>query len=183
MKNARLKIIMMLFLFCFTSTLMAKEAPKEKPSEKKKEIKQQAPVDLPAPKEMSFVPNENDVKSFVYRWFSWLGHQVDDFLFLYHLSKDDLVMKLPEQTIKNQNDFKKWYQGVRENIKSNTYDVGDIKVKMLPKNRYKVDLSVYWKAKDKLGKTLEMKQKQSWVLSLSAAGRLTINRYIVKKVK
>ncbi|MEI6631321.1 MAG: hypothetical protein WCL25_01745 [bacterium] len=131
----------------------------------------------------AYIPNENDIKSFVYRWFSWMDHQVADFLFIYHLSKDDLVMKFPEAVVHSHDDFKKWYQGVKDNIQSNVYEVGDIKVSQLPKERYKVDLSVRWKAKTHKGESLDIKFKQSWILSVAGSGRLNINRYIVKKIK
>ena len=134
-------------------------------------------------REPVYTPNEYDIKSFVYRWFSWLDHQVADFLFLYHLSKDDLVMKLTEATLRSHDDFKKWYQGMKDSIQSNVYELGEIKVSRLPKDRYKVDLSVRWKAKTHKGESLDSKFKQSWVLGVSGSGRLTINRYIVRKSK
>jgi hypothetical protein len=134
-------------------------------------------------REPIYLPNENDVKSFVYRWFSWLDHQVADFLFLYHLSQEDLVMKFPETVVRSRADFKKWYQGVKDTIQSNTYEVGDIKVSLLPKGRYKVVLFVRWKAKTYKGESLDVKFKQDWVLGISGSGRLTINRYVVKKTK
>jgi len=130
---------------------------------------------------MAYAPNENDIKSFVYRWFSWLDHQVADFLFIYHLSKDDLVMKLPEGLLRSQDDFKIWYAAQKGQIKSNTYEVGEIKVSFLPKDRFKVDFPVRWKAKTYKGESLDVKFKESWILSLAESGRLNINRYTVKK--
>ncbi len=85
--------------------------------------------------------------------------------------------------LRSRADFKKWYQGVKDTIQSNTYEVGDIKVSLLPEGRYKVDLSVRWKAKTYKGESLDVKFKQDWILSLSGSGRLTINRYVVKKTK
>ena len=133
------------------------------------------------PEETAFVPNENDIKSFVYRWFSWLDHRVEGFLFLYHLNKEDLLMKLPEATIHSHDDFKKWYQSFCENSQSNTHEVSNIKVKSLANGRYSVDLSVLRRSKTPQGRTLDEKERQNWELSVSAAGRLTINRYIIKK--
>jgi hypothetical protein len=131
----------------------------------------------------SYVPDENDVKSFVYHWFAWLDHQVEDFLFLYHVSKDDLVMEVPQAKITSHADFVKWYQGLRSETKSIKYEVGDIKVKELPGNKFNVEISVRCKSKTVKGETLDAKYAQHWELSVSPSGRLTINRYIVKKMK
>jgi hypothetical protein len=165
--------VVLLFLPDFSP---AKEAPKEALAVQKKEI-------VPIQSEPVYVPNENDIKSFVYRWFSWLDHQVADFLLLYHVSKDNLVMKFPETVVRNHSDFKIWYQGLKDNIQSNNYEVSDIKITQLPKVRYKVELRVRWKAKTYKGEALDMKFKHSWILSLSGSGRLTINRYVVNKTK
>ncbi|MDD5584740.1 MAG: hypothetical protein PHV55_06770 [Candidatus Omnitrophica bacterium] len=131
----------------------------------------------------SYVPDENDVKSFVYRWFAWLDHQVEDFLFLYHLSKEDLLMEMPEVKITTHAGFIKWYQAARSETESIMYEVGDITVKHLAGGKYSVALSVRCKSKTIKGKTRDVKYKQNWELSVSPAGRLTINRYRVKKVK
>jgi hypothetical protein len=176
MKYFRLILFLAVALLFLPDFSPAKEAPKEAPAVQKKET-------APIQREPVYTPNENDIKSFVYRWFSWLDHQVADFLLLYHISKDDLVMKFPETVVRNHSDFKIWYQGVKDNIQSNNYEVSDIKVTQLPKGRYKVELLLRWKAKTYKGETLDMKFKQSWILSLSGSGRLTINRYVVSKTK
>jgi len=172
----RLTFSLTVILLLLPILSFAKETPPEAAAGQKKET-------APVTREPTYAPNENDIKSFVYRWFSWLDHQVADFLLLYHLSKDDLVMKLPETVIRNHSDFKIWYQGVKETIQSNNYEVGEIKVTQLPKGRYKADLTVRWKAKTYKGASLDVKFKESWILSPEGSGRLNINRYIVKKTK
>lgn len=151
------------------------------PAIAKDAVKKQEPAAVE--REPVYAPNENDIKSFVYRWFSWLDHQVAEFLFIYHLSKDDLVMKLPEGLLRSQDDFKKWYAAQKGHIKSNSYEVGEIKVSFLPKERFKVDFPVRWKAKTYQGKSMDVRFRESWILSLAGSGRLNINRYTVKKVK
>ncbi|MDD5194331.1 MAG: hypothetical protein PHQ96_01485 [Candidatus Omnitrophica bacterium] len=140
-------------------------------------------TETPNGPQAAYVPDENDVKSFVYRWFAWLDHRVEDFLFLYHVSKDDLIMDLPEAKIRSHDDFRKWYQQAQSNIVDSHYEVGDIKVKVLPKNRYSAEFFVSYKSKTSKGKMPDIKYKESWELSVSGAGRLTINRCIVKKIK
>ena len=180
MKNLGLSFFLATALLLLPAFSFANELPKKAAKEATVLQKQETAA---IQREPVYEPNENDIKSFVYRWFSWLDHQVSDFLLLYHLSKDDLVMKLPEALVRNHSDFKKWYQGMKDTIQSNNYEVGDIKVTGLPKGRYKVDLSLRWKAKTYKGESLDMKFKQSWILSLAGSGRLNINRYVVKKTK
>ena len=136
----------------------------------------------PTVKTTSYSPNENDVKSFVYRWFAWLDHQVADFLLLYHISNDDLLMKFPEATLRSHADFQKWYAGVKADIQSNTHELTNIKVTLLGNNRYRVELDLRWLARTYKGKLIDARFKQQWLLSLADSGRLTIKRYIVKQL-
>ncbi len=89
LKNYRLTFFLTVSLIFLPVISSAKQPAKE--------VRSAAGKENPAvEREPAYLPNENDVKSFVYRWFSWLDHQVADFLFLYHLSKEDLVMKFLE---------------------------------------------------------------------------------------
>ncbi|MFH1875548.1 MAG: hypothetical protein ABH865_01490 [Candidatus Omnitrophota bacterium] len=130
-----------------------------------------------------YVPTNNDVKSFVYRWFAWLDHQVEDFLFLYHLAKNDLQMEVPGATIRTHQDFIAWYAVQRAEILSNEYDVGEIKIKQLPRERFRVEIVARHKGTGVAGKNFDYKYRYSWELNVSEAGRLTIYRYRVKKIK
>jgi quercetin dioxygenase-like cupin family protein len=70
----------------------------------------------------------NDAKSFVYQWFSWFDRQVDESLFLDHLAREGLVMQFPEATLRNHEEFRHWYRGIRKTIASNTHELGDLQV-------------------------------------------------------
>jgi hypothetical protein len=180
MRYIRIILLLILSMLFVPASSPAKEEAAKPPKEAAAVKKEEAPE---VQREPVYAPNENDVKSFVYRWFSWLDHQVADFLFAYHLSKDDLLMKLPEGVLHNEADFKVWYQAQKDKIKSNSYEVGDIKVSFLPKDRFKVDFPVRWKAKTYKGESLDVKFKESWILSLAGSGRFNINRYTVTKAK
>ncbi len=86
-------------------------------------------------------------------------------------------------TLRSSDDFKNWYASQKARIKSNTYEVGEIKVTFLPKQRFRVDFPVRWKAVTNKGEALDMKFKESWIMSLAGSGRLNINRYNVRKAK
>ena len=127
----------------------------------------------------SFIPGENDVKSFVHKWFSWFDRQASEEKFLAHLSDKDLLIEFPEATLKNKKDFLVWYRGILKNIKSNTHDLRSIKVSK-ENDSFEVEVHVCWKALTYDGKVFDLEIKQNWKLLISDNGKLIIERYIVK---
>ena len=72
------------------------------------------------------VPTENDVNAAVYEWFSAFDHQVSPDYFLSRLDTDDPVfsMQYPGAAeIRDAAGFKKWYQGVIDNIDYNSHHI------------------------------------------------------------
>ncbi len=76
------------------------------------------------------VPTENDVNAAVYEWFSAFDHQVSPDYFLSRLASDEpnFSMQYPGAApIKDAAGFKRWYQGVIDNIDYNSHHVVKIK--------------------------------------------------------
>ena len=72
------------------------------------------------------VPTENDVNAAVYEWFSAFDHQVSPDYFLSRLASDDpaFSMQYPGAAeIRDAAGFKKWYQGVIDNIDYNSHHI------------------------------------------------------------
>lgn len=72
------------------------------------------------------VPTENDVNAAVYEWFSAFDHQVSPDYFLSRLASDVPAFSLrypgaPE--ISDADGFRKWYQGVIDNIDYNSHHI------------------------------------------------------------
>ena len=124
---------------------------------------------------------ENDIKSFVYEWFSWFDHQADEENFLSHISSDDLIMEFPEKTLKNHDDFKTWYDGIRKTIKSNSHDIKELAVTKNKDGIFEVKFMVLWKAKTFKGESIEQTYEQNWKIRVSPGNKLIIERYSVKK--
>ena len=72
------------------------------------------------------VPTENDVNAAVYEWFSAFDHQVSPDYFISRLASDDptFSMQYPGAApIRDVDGFRKWYQGVIDNIDYNSHHV------------------------------------------------------------
>ncbi|MEI6055168.1 MAG: hypothetical protein WCR55_03835 [Lentisphaerota bacterium] len=118
--------------------------------------------DLDAFKDHQF--DKNQIKSFVYYWFSLHDVHADINKSYALLDKDNLYMKFPEITVKNLDDYKKWYDGVGTNIKSNLHYVKKLEVTFAGANKYTVNILVNWQAIDKDGKFIDMDATQEWTL-------------------
>jgi len=94
--------------------------------------------------------NENDVKSFVYKWFTGFDQQKPMSFFLNHLS-DNVQMSYPDAKIKSKKDFINWYENVLKNITSNTHAIRNLEVVGNQKNGWNVTYNVQWKANAKNG--------------------------------
>lgn len=118
--------------------------------------------DLVALKDHQF--DKNQIKSFVYYWFSLHDVHADINKSYALLDKDNLYMKFPEITVKNLDDYKKWYDGVGTNIKSNLHYVKSLEVNFDGANKYTVNILVNWQAIDRDGKFINMDATQEWTL-------------------
>lgn len=108
--------------------------------------------------------NDNQIRSFVYYWFGLHDKHLPIDKSMVLLSNTNLLMVYPEIMVHNKADYKKWYDGVGENIKSNLHHVKSLNIKMLDNHRYQIDLVVNWQAIDKNNKFINIDATQTWIL-------------------
>ena len=80
------------------------------------------------------VPTENDVNAAVYNWFSAFDHQVSPDYFVSRLASDVpyFSMQYPgAAVIKDADGFKKWYQGVIDNVDYNSHHLVKLETRAL----------------------------------------------------
>jgi len=128
--------------------------------------------------------NENDVKSFVYQWFSWLDHQVGEFHFMSHLSSTGFEIRLPGITILDYAGFKRWYDCLRENIKRNSHELTDIKVSGDYEKGFDVQMTVRWRAETFDGDSCDNTYHHLWKIRPTYNElRFVITRYSVTQIR
>lgn len=148
------------------------------------DVKQNYMNDLYASRNHNF--NKNQIKSFVYYWFSLHDLHANINKSYALLDKDNLFMKFPEITVRNLEDYKKWYDGVGANIKSNLHYVKTLEVTFTEANKYRVNVLVNWQAIDKDGKFINMDATQEWSLVDPPSKETTyplVQKYIVLDFK
>ena len=125
---------------------------------------------------------ENDIKSFVYHVFALYDKHVEVGRFLPLLVDKGLDMRFPDTTLRSHQDFKRWYAGIGENIRSNTHQVERITVTFIGNGKYKVDLMVLWQAITKEDRFVNFRAHQVWTLDNGKKGKWPrILAYIVKE--
>lgn len=108
--------------------------------------------------------NENQIRSFVYYWFSLHDQHAAIEKSYELLDKNHLLMKYPEITVRNLKDYKTWYTNVGNNIKNNQHIVKNLEVRMLDHHQYQVDVIVNWQAIDKNDQFINVTATQCWLL-------------------
>lgn len=125
--------------------------------------------------------NENDVRAFVYQWFSQFDRQADLGEFTRHLATTDLRIEFPEMTITDAEGFKAWYDGIKKAIRRNTHDVTTLKVSRLGEALFGVDLQVRWQAETYKNECYDNTYQQRWRVQSGPDG-WRIHRYQVRQV-
>lgn len=106
--------------------------------------------------------SQNDVKAFVYEWFSGFDHQRGDEYFTKHLDPLHVQMEFPDFPIHSVADFKRWYKGVKDSIRYNIHHLSELKVSGDEKNGYDVSLHVNWVADTYDKKHYDANIAQKW---------------------
>jgi len=138
------------------------------------------PIKYQPQNQYSFLPNENEVKSFVYSWFSWIDYLSDEKIFTMHLCEVNLSIKYNNNgTITNNNEFMQWYKNFKDETQSSNTLVSNIKVtKIKDCTAYNVTMDVLYKIKPKNGKFTESSVFQKWILVVDKGGGLFIEKCI-----
>jgi hypothetical protein len=108
--------------------------------------------------------DDNQIRSFVYYWFGLHDKHLDINQSYALLSESNLEMKFPEITVHNKTDYKKWYDGVGSNIKSNQHIVKKLDITMLANHQYRLNVVVNWQGIDKDNKFINLDATQQWLL-------------------
>ncbi len=124
---------------------------------------------------------ENDVFAFVYTWFSQFDRQVPCHEFLQYLPDSEFHISFPGTSIRNKPDFKLWYDGILQSIKSNTHKIVSIKILEKEQNFFVLTVLVRWKATTYTGENYDNTYQQSWKLRIINRN-IFIESYIVKQV-
>ena len=130
----------------------------------------------------SHIFNKNAVTAFVYNTFFMFDKHAPVEQFLSNLVEKNLIMQFPEATLMSKEDFKKWYAGIGENIKSNNHTVQSVDVKVNADSTFTARVIVLWQAESKKGEFLTFNAEQKWTI-VAEQGRLKIKDYLVSKAK
>ena len=96
--------------------------------------------------------SNNDVKSFIYRWFAAFDHQREAGYFLNRIASP-IEMHYPGAPIRSEQDFLNWYKGVTDTIIWNSHQIDQIEVSGSQKLGWEASYRVRWQAREKSGAT------------------------------
>ncbi len=88
----------------------------------------------------------NELKSFVYCWFSLFDRNAPIAEFLAVLRDRDLDVSLPGAHLKSHTEFTDWYAGILQTFKSASHDIRSLEITNKEDGSFQVDLSVQWTA-------------------------------------
>lgn len=126
--------------------------------------------------------SKNDIKAFVYQWFSYFDHQVELVTITPHLS-DEIDMSFPDFPIRSMTDFTNWYQNVIDNIQWNTHDISELKVTKINALEWNVSFRVRWRAQTYDSKRYDFLTQQDWQLIAPKNGVIQFKRHRAVLVK
>ncbi|MCT4616771.1 MAG: ankyrin repeat domain-containing protein [Candidatus Gracilibacteria bacterium] len=127
--------------------------------------------------------SENDVKSFVYKWFAGFDHQADINEFKKHLDADKVEMNFPDFPIRSIADFEKWYGGVKDSIAWNTHKLSNLKVTGNEKNGFDVSFDINWLAKTYDNEEYDTNIRQDWKIKVDENRNFIVSYHTAKIIK
>ena len=120
----------------------------------------------------------NEVKGFVYHWFSLFDRNAPVEEFLPKLDKTGLEMRFPEATLNGVGEFQNWYGGILCTIARANHDVRTVEVTPQGQGRWSVHVIVLWTATTTEGQPVQFLADQTWAVR-EIGGRLVISQYLV----
>ena len=117
------------------------------------------------------------VEGFVTHWYSLFDSNAPVEEFLKVLANEELEVILPEATLRSHQDFKNWYSGIQERIKTASHEVISFDYFRF-KDHWRVNLDVIWRATEYSGKQHYLRTDQIWDIHLKPSGYI-ISKYIV----
>lgn len=128
---------------------------------------------------------ENEIKQFIYTWFVHFDKRDDAGYFTSLLTGSVYKTTYSEPTIRNIEDFKKWYdKTVKKRVSHNTFSIDDIKISPNPNGSVNVNFEVSWVAKISNGYLFRGAYEENWGLYVDENDRkIKISSYNVKQIR
>src|SRR5215467_3646122 len=90
-------------------------------------------------------PNSNDLRRFVYEWFTHFEHAAPAHFYLDHLDAENLDVRFPgSDPITTHADFAGWYENLLAQTLWNFHDVSAIQIEQIAAPQYLVTFVVDW---------------------------------------
>jgi hypothetical protein len=89
--------------------------------------------------------NFNDVRLFIYEWFTHFEHAAPSSFYLGHLDEKNLYVAFPGQApITSQAAFTQWYENLLAQTLWNFHDVGPVQIKRTAPQEFQISFVVNW---------------------------------------
>lgn len=89
--------------------------------------------------------NRNDVRLFVFEWFTHFEHASSADYYLSHLNDKDMSLSFPGQApLTSHSDYTKWYNNLLAQTLWNFHDLSKIQVKQTAANEFLVSFVIDW---------------------------------------
>ena len=137
--------------------------------------------------------NRNDVRRFVYDWFTHFEHASSVDFYLEHLADKDLSLTFPGMApLTSHEQFAAWYENLLAQTRWNFHDLSAIQIQPSAPGRYSVTFIVDWYGEVKANSTqlagwqsrsdsplYHHRVRQTWTLTAVSDERLVIEQLVV----
>ena len=127
--------------------------------------------------------NENEIKSFVYKWFALLDEKAPAYSLRELISAQDLYMELSGVKIASPDAFEDWYRMQLKALDCRKSELDTISVAFKGKKQYKADISLVVSERDSNGMIVKKKFKESWTMIDTGEPLPKILKRIVQEMK
>ena len=91
------------------------------------------------------VTNSNDLRRFIYEWFTQFEHAATDDFFLRHLDEENMQLAFPGQSpLTSHTDFTRWYSNLLAQTLWNFHDVSAIDITGTATHEFLISFIVDW---------------------------------------
>ena len=89
--------------------------------------------------------NSNDLRRFLYEWFTHFEHAAPTDFYLHHLDDENLDVRFPgSDPMTSHTDFARWYENFMAQTVWNFHDISAIQVEQIAAQRFLVTFLVDW---------------------------------------
>jgi hypothetical protein len=129
---------------------------------------------------------ENRLRGFVYHWFSLFDSNAPHAEFLKRMVQDpSLEFRFPDANLRNEQDFRSWYDGILKNIRVASHTVNSVKIQKRTGNEFTVLVDVLWRGVPYQGEPVFFHASQEWhvVVKGNDFNDIRIRKYLVSAAK